>query len=80
METKQKWFMSWLTGAGTYKEEVLKNDALLLSDHYLNSGYINIKVGEPVVKLNETKTALDVSIGITEENNSGSAQSASKGN
>lgn len=66
METKEKWFMSWLTGAGTYKEEVLKNDALLLSDHYLNNGYINIKVGEPVVKLNETKTALDVFIGITE--------------
>jgi outer membrane protein insertion porin family len=66
METKEKWFMSWLTGAGTYKEEVLKNDALLISDHYLNNGYINIKVGEPVVKLNEAKTALDVSIGITE--------------
>ncbi len=66
METKEKWFMSWLTGAGTYKEEVLKNDALLLSDHYLNNGYINIKVGEPVVTLNETKTALDVYIVITE--------------
>ncbi|MDD2897417.1 MAG: outer membrane protein assembly factor BamA [Desulfuromonadaceae bacterium] len=66
METKEKWFMSWLTGAGTYKEEVLKNDALLLSDFYLNNGYVNIKVGEPVAKLNETKTALDVSIGISE--------------
>ncbi|MFZ4858634.1 MAG: outer membrane protein assembly factor BamA [Desulfuromonadaceae bacterium] len=66
METKEKWFMSWLTGAGTYKEEVLKNDALLITDHYLNNGYINIKVGEPVVKLNEAKTALNVSIGITE--------------
>ena len=66
METKEKWFMSWLTGAGTYKEEVLKNDALLLSDYYLNNGYINIKVGEPVAKLNETKTALDVFIGISE--------------
>jgi outer membrane protein insertion porin family len=66
METKEKWFMSWLTGAGTYKEEVLKNDALLITDFYLNNGYINIKVGEPVVKLNETKTALDVFIGITE--------------
>ncbi|NTV50612.1 MAG: outer membrane protein assembly factor BamA [Geobacteraceae bacterium] len=66
METKEKWFMSWLTGAGTYKEEVLKNDALLLSDFYLNNGYVNIKIGEPVVKLNETKTALDVYIGITE--------------
>ena len=66
METKEKWFMSWLTGAGTYKEEVLKNDSLLLSDFYLNNGYVNVKVGEPVVKLNETKTALDVYIGITE--------------
>ncbi len=66
METKEKWFMSWLTGAGTYKEEVLKNDALLLSDYYLNNGYVNIKIGEPAVKLNETKTALDVYIGITE--------------
>ena len=66
METKEKWFMSWLTGAGAYKEEVLKNDALLISDHYLNNGYVNIKVGEPVVKLNEAKTSLDVYIGITE--------------
>jgi outer membrane protein insertion porin family len=66
METKEKWFLSWLTGAGTYKEEVLKNDALLITDHYLNNGYINVKVGEPVVTLNEAKTALGVSIGITE--------------
>lgn len=66
METKEKWFMSWLTGAGTYKEEVLKNDAGLLTDFYLNNGYINIKVGEPLVKINDAKTALDVSIGITE--------------
>jgi outer membrane protein insertion porin family len=66
METKEKWFMSWLTGAGTYKEDVLKNDALLIADHYLNNGFINVKVGEPVVKLNEAKTALDVSISITE--------------
>lgn len=66
METKEKWFMSWLTGAGTYKEEVLKNDALLIADHYLNIGYINIKIGEPTAKLNESKNALDVYIGITE--------------
>ena len=66
METKEKWFMSWLTGAGTYKEDALKNDALLITDHYLNNGYINVKVGEPVVKLNEAKTSLDVFVGITE--------------
>ena len=66
METKEKWFLSWLTGAGTYKEDVLKNDAMLIADYYLNNGFINIKIGEPLVKLNDPKTALDVFIGITE--------------
>jgi len=66
METKEKWFMSWLTGAGTYKEEVLKNDALLIGDFYLNNGYINVKVGEPSVKLTDGRDALEVLVGITE--------------
>jgi len=66
METKQEWFMSWLTNAGTYKEEVLKNDALLIADHYMNNGYINVKVGEPVIKLAEDQKSLVVAISITE--------------
>jgi outer membrane protein insertion porin family len=66
METREKWFLSWLTGAGTYKEEVLKNDALLIADHYMNNGFVNVKVGEPVVKLADAKDALEVFIGITE--------------
>ena len=66
METQEKWFMSWLTNAGTYKEEVLKNDAALITDFYLNNGFINVKVGEPVVRLNDARDALEVSVGITE--------------
>jgi outer membrane protein insertion porin family len=66
METKEKWFLSWLTGAGTYKEEVLKNDAALIADFYMNNGFINVKIGEPVVKMDDAKEALVVSIGITE--------------
>lgn len=66
METKEKWFLSWLTGAGTYKEEVLKNDAMLLVEHYMDNGYINVKIGEPQIKLNEAKNALEVNIGLTE--------------
>jgi outer membrane protein insertion porin family len=66
METKEKWFMSWLTGAGTYKEEVLKNDALLLIDFYMNNGYINVKIGDPVIKLTDAKDALEAFVGITE--------------
>ena len=66
METKEKWFLSWLTGAGTYKEEVLKNDANLIADLYMNNGYANVKVGEPRVRLLDDKSGLVVAIGITE--------------
>jgi outer membrane protein insertion porin family len=66
METQEKWFLSWLTNAGTYKEEVLKNDSALIADFYMNNGFINVKVGEPVVRLTDVKDALEVSIGITE--------------
>lgn len=66
METKKKWFLSWLTNAGAYKDDVLRNDTLIITDHYLNNGYINVKVGDPSVKLNEKKNALEVLIGITE--------------
>jgi len=66
METKEKWFLSWITGAGTYKEEVLKNDVNRLADLYYNNGYINVKVGEPKVRLLDDKSGLEVTIGITE--------------
>jgi len=66
METKGKWFLSWITGAGTYKEDVLKNDANLIADLYYNNGYVNIKVAEPKVELADDKKGLIVTIGITE--------------
>ncbi|TWJ19273.1 outer membrane protein assembly factor BamA [Geobacter argillaceus] len=66
METKEKWFLSWLTGAGTYKEEVLKNDAAAIADLYFNNGYVNVKVGEPKIELLPDKSGLTVTIAITE--------------
>ncbi|RNC68912.1 MAG: outer membrane protein assembly factor BamA [Desulfuromonadales bacterium] len=66
METKEKWFLSWLTGAGTYKDEVLKNDVNLIADLYFNNGYVNVKLGEPEIKLLDDKSGLLVTIGITE--------------
>jgi outer membrane protein insertion porin family len=66
METREKWFLSWMTGAGTYKEDVLKNDANLIADLYFNNGYVNVKVGEPKVELADEKTGLIITFGITE--------------
>ncbi len=66
METSEEWFLSWLTQAGTYKEEVLKNDTNLIADLYMNNGFINVKVGEPIVEVLPDKSGLQVTIGITE--------------
>jgi outer membrane protein insertion porin family len=66
METSQEWMFSWLTSAGTYKEEVLKNDAALLTELYMNNGYVNVKIGEPKVELLPDKSGLVVNIGVTE--------------
>lgn len=66
METNQKWFLSWLTSGGTYKEEVLKNDVALITDLYYNNGYVNVKLGEPKVELLADKSGLLITIGITE--------------
>ena len=66
METYEKWFLSWITGAGTYKEDALKNDANLIADFYSNNGYVNVKVGEPKAELTADKKGLTVTIGITE--------------
>jgi len=66
METSEQWIFSWLTGAGTYKEEVLKNDLALITELYMNNGYVNVKVGEPKVELLPDNSGLKVTIGITE--------------
>jgi outer membrane protein insertion porin family len=66
MQTKQKWFLSWITSAGTYKEDILKNDVNIIADHYYNNGYVNVKVGEPQVKLLADKSGLLVTISIVE--------------
>lgn len=66
METKQDWWLAWLTGAGVYKDDVLKNDVLLLTEHYMNNGYINFKVSEPKVELTTDKKAMTVAIAMTE--------------
>ncbi len=66
METTENWWLAWLTGAGVYKEEVLKNDLILLADLYFNNGYINVKVAEPKVEFLPDRKGLQVLISISE--------------
>ncbi len=66
MQTKEKWFLSWITGAGAYKEDALKNDVNIIADKYFNKGYVNVKIGEPKVELLNDKSGLQVTIPISE--------------
>jgi outer membrane protein insertion porin family len=66
METDESWWLSWLTSAGVYKEEVLTNDIALLTEFYMNNGYINVKIGEPKVSLTPDGKGLYVDLVINE--------------
>ncbi len=66
IETKRDWWLAWITGAGVYKEEMFKNDMLLISELYMNNGYINFKIAEPKVDITPDKKALFVLVSMTE--------------
>ena len=44
METKERWWLSWLTGRGALVEDILRNDLELIADEYYNTGYLQIKI------------------------------------
>ena len=66
MQTKVRWFLSWLTDRGTYKEDVLQADLEGIADMYYNDGYVQVKVRQPQVTLTEDKEYLNILIGIEE--------------
>ena len=45
--TKERWFLSFITGRGTYKPFGYEQDADALVAHYRNRGYIDAQVGQP---------------------------------
>jgi len=66
METKERWFLSWLTGRGALVNEVLQNDVELIADEYFNKGYIQVKVHQPVLTLSDDKENIFIKITIDE--------------
>lgn len=66
METKEGWFLSWITGSGTYKEEVMKDDYERIKEFYSNEGYLEAKVINHNVYLNKKKNGLILEIEVYE--------------
>lgn len=50
IETSKKGFFSWLTDAGLLKRDVLEDDAARLASFYNHHGFIEAKIGAPVVE------------------------------
>lgn len=66
METKESWIFSWITGSGTYKEDVMKDDYDRIKEFYSNEGYLEAKVINHNVYLNNRKNGLIVEIEVYE--------------
>lgn len=49
-ENKETWFLSFISGRGTYKEGLFEADAERVLEWYRNRGYINAQVGDPSIE------------------------------
>ena len=49
-ENKQRGWLSFITGGGTYFEHKFEADADLVAEHYQNNGYIRALVGQPELR------------------------------
>jgi outer membrane protein insertion porin family len=58
--------LSILTQAGTYREDVFQRDLLLLQAHYWDRGYVQVKVGTPLLELSPDKQAMYITMTIDE--------------
>jgi outer membrane protein insertion porin family len=53
IQQKQKWFLSFITGAGKYKPENVDMDVFAIKQLYMNQGFLDIVVSDP--ELDDTK-------------------------
>lgn len=49
-ETKQQWFLSFITSRGTYQETKFEEDADKVTAFYRDKGYIAARIGQPDLK------------------------------
>ena len=60
MQQKQKsWFVpwSWITGSGKYKEEVVDSDVFSIKSLYMNNGFLDVQVSNPIPNDSDPKHA-----------------------
>lgn len=50
IQTKEKGFLSFITGSGKLREDALERDVALINYTYLNKGYMRVRVGQPKIE------------------------------
>lgn len=55
METKEHWMLSFISSAGLYKKEILDIDLQRIKDYYYSHGYLEAKIGEPVISFKKPR-------------------------
>jgi outer membrane protein insertion porin family len=52
-ENKETWFLSFISGRGTYKQNLFEQDAERVLEYYRDRGYIRVNIGEPMMNVLE---------------------------
>ena len=66
MQTREGSLLSFLSDAGTYREEALQRDLQALQALYLDRGYVTIKLGTPAVALSPDRRLIYITIPVEE--------------
>jgi outer membrane protein insertion porin family len=66
MFTKEGGYLSFITGEGTYREEIFQRDLTIIQAAYYDRGFINVKVEKPYIQISADKRYIFISIRIEE--------------
>ncbi|MGA9525259.1 MAG: outer membrane protein assembly factor BamA [Myxococcaceae bacterium] len=66
MATKEADLLAFISGSGTYREEMFQRDLAMIQAAYYDRGFINVKVDKPLVTISPDKKDIFISIKVEE--------------
>ncbi len=66
MATKEGNLLSFISGEGTYREELFQRDLQVIQAVYYDNGYVNVAVDKPSISLSADKRFIFITLRITE--------------
>ncbi len=66
MATREGGYLSFLTGEGTYREEMFQRDVAALQAAYYDRGFVNVKIDKPWVSISPDKKFIYITLKVEE--------------